>query len=298
MMSLPSPQQQSGQALAETVVGLTFAIVPLLLLVPLMGKIAGVQHRATEAAQYSAWERTVWRVSAPPNNSTGDGSHVAIRTQARIAKDLPQRFYAKDGQLLVSEQSSNAERWDWERDSHPLLQAQWQHDGSNSSLLKAPEQQRQANNSSNTSSPRLLTSESTGKVPRTTGSDIVSGSLNLLSLTGFTLDRDQYYQTSVSSSLVRYYMPPFNELDLVPHSSAALLASGWNANGGKHAHNQVRQLVWMRQFDNGVMDVLQVGAGYIARELKPSSLKFGYVDENVLPANKLCTYGTSNCGQE
>ncbi|WP_417763367.1 hypothetical protein [Shewanella sp.] len=294
MMSLFSWRQQQGQALAESVIGLSFAIIPLLLLVPLMGKIAGVQHRAIEAAQYSAWERTVWRVSAPPNNSSGNGANVAIRAQTRIAQDLPQRFYAKDGQILTSEQPSNSEPWNWDRDSHPLLQAQWQQDNDNSSLFKNPNQQQSANSNS---SPRLLTNESAGKVPGTANS-IVSGALSLLNMTGFTLKQDQYYRTNVSSPLVRYYMAPFDEIDIVPHGSAALLASGWNANGGRHVRKQVSELVPLRLFDNSAIEVLQIGAGFIAQELDPSSLKFGHIDENALPANKLCTYGTANCGEQ
>lgn len=49
---------QRGQATTEFLIG-AIAIVPILLMIPLLGKVSDVNHTAIEASRYAAWETTV-----------------------------------------------------------------------------------------------------------------------------------------------------------------------------------------------------------------------------------------------
>lgn len=50
--------KQRGQATTEFLIG-AVAIVPILLMIPLLGKVSDVNHTAIEASRYAAWETTV-----------------------------------------------------------------------------------------------------------------------------------------------------------------------------------------------------------------------------------------------
>lgn len=52
--------RQGGQAVAEFLVAAVLLLVPMFLAVAALGKFVDVQHVATMAARYGAWERTVW----------------------------------------------------------------------------------------------------------------------------------------------------------------------------------------------------------------------------------------------
>lgn len=50
---------QKGQALSETLVGL-LALVPVLILIPYIGKYLDVKHKTLDAGRYAVWERSVF----------------------------------------------------------------------------------------------------------------------------------------------------------------------------------------------------------------------------------------------
>jgi len=87
-------------------------------------------------------------------------------------------------------------------------------------------------------------------------------------------------------------------LNLRFKGNSALMASGWNAGGIDHADKRVKKLVLTTVLDNGLVSLVQRIGGIIpfGKELKSSSLKFGHVAPNILPENRLCRYGTENCG--
>lgn len=63
-------RKQLGQATTEFFVG-AVAIVPILLMIPLLGKMGDVNHTAIEASRYAAWETTV---------ATADAKNVTALT--------------------------------------------------------------------------------------------------------------------------------------------------------------------------------------------------------------------------
>mgnify|MGYP001105901116 CR=1 FL=1 len=73
------PASQRGQALTEMAI-LSVILVPLLLLIPLLGKYAHLQQNTQQAARAAAWEATV----APDYEmGTLDAAGVTDRKQAR-----------------------------------------------------------------------------------------------------------------------------------------------------------------------------------------------------------------------
>lgn len=82
-----------GQALVEFVVAATFLLVPTVIMLPYLAKIADAQHKVHEATRYATWEKTVWRDSGDRHN---------IKTNAEINNEITQRVFGVADTLLHS----------------------------------------------------------------------------------------------------------------------------------------------------------------------------------------------------
>ncbi|MXR69805.1 hypothetical protein [Shewanella insulae] len=282
--------QQRGQALVESVVGLSLVIIPLLIIFPLLAKVSSAQHRADQAAHYNAWERTVWKEGRPDRMPRRSGLYVAIRSDEEQMKYLPWRFYQQDGRKIATRER---EQWSWDNNVHPLLKYPLKRDGKETLLLKnlqesAKDEQELA---------RIGGSQQGTGTPGTYGKT-VEQAVGMLSFTGFKLPRDQFYRTKIKTDLENLEMEDLDSLNLSVEGQSALLASGWNAAGPYHVKNRVRRLVLTNYMDVGVIRTAQNLIGIIpfGKEIRSNSLKLGFVEPDVLPANRLCTYGTKNCG--
>lgn len=282
--------KQTGQALVESAIGLTYVAVPLLLLLPFMAKLTGVQHRVEQASHYTAWERTVWKESAPSRLPNRSDLYLAKKTEIDLAKQIPWRLYQQDGIKLSS---TNKQAWDWSKQVHPMLKHQVKQDDAQQVAIKSHSETPQNSNELD----RVTQSNRGQKLPGNVGS-AVEKAVGLLSYTGFDLETDQFYRTKVNHQMENFYLAPFDKLDLKVQGSSALLASGWNAAGPHHVKNRVERLVLTKTMDMGLIQAAQKALAIIpfGKELSPSKLKFGYVEPNILPQNRLCTYGTANCG--
>ncbi len=281
---------QKGQALIETIIGLSFVIIPLLLLLPYLSKVAGVQHRAEQASHYSAWERTVWKNTAPSRLPSRNGIYLAKKTEVDLTTQIPARFYGQNKVRINSE----SQQWDWKKDVHFLLKHQVDSDGKSVSLIK----QEQNTTSSSSQNDPLGHGNHGGKIPDGGINRVIGTALGLFDFVGFSLERDQFYRTNISSKLENLHFEEFNNLDLDITSNSALLASGWNGAGPEHVKNRVERLVLTNYMNNGVIRTAQRIIGFLpfGKELKPRSLKLGHVEPDKLPSNRLCTYGTRSCG--
>ena len=79
-------QRQTGQALTETLVAFV-VLVPILMLIPYLGKYLDVKHKAGDGARYAIWERTLF--------SDGDASWDSgenTKSDERIAAEVRARF--------------------------------------------------------------------------------------------------------------------------------------------------------------------------------------------------------------
>ncbi|MFT5235206.1 MAG: hypothetical protein ACI8SK_000321 [Shewanella sp.] len=281
---------QQGQALIESVLGISYVVIPLLILLPFMTKMGIVKHKAQQASHYSAWERTVWKERRPSRLPRRSGLYLAQKSEVDTVKQIPWRFYQKDGNKLTSRTTA---QWDWESRVHPILKHQVRQNHNADTLLK-PNQQDPTNSNE---LDRFTRTHSGGRLPGAIGS-AVGRAVGLLSFTGFSLERDQFYRTKISSNIENHYLEPFDTLNLNMQGNSALLASGWNAAGPYHVKSRVERLVLTNYMDNGVIRTAQKLLSILpfGKELRPSRLKLGHVDPDVLPLNRLCTYGTTHCG--
>lgn len=131
-----------GQALVESIIGLSFVIIPLLIILPLLSKTAEVQHRAQESSHYSVWERTVWREKNPDAFTSSGGGVVAKKTSHDIANTVPWRFFQNNGQKITSEYRDD---WDWQQSSHPVLKYQMTRNAVTQELVIQSKQQSPQN---------------------------------------------------------------------------------------------------------------------------------------------------------
>ncbi|WP_108946184.1 hypothetical protein [Shewanella halifaxensis] len=284
--------RQAGQALIESAVGLSFVIIPLLMVMPFMAKVSGLQHKSQQASHYSAWERTVWKENRPSRLPSRSGLYIAQKSEVDSAQQIPWRFYQKDGIKLNSNPST---QWDWNNSVHPLLRHPTQQNQLSQTLLKATQanQQNQVNNEL----ARFSRTHAGERLPGNIGS-AVGRAVGLLSFTGFSLETDQFYRASVGANIENFHIKPFDSLNLSLNGNSALLASGWNAGGPYHVKNRVERLVLTNYMNIAPIRTAQSILGILpfGKEIRPNRLKLGHVDPNALPTNRLCTYGTANCG--
>jgi len=94
--------------MTETLITAVLVLIPLLLLIPLLGKYIDIKHATIQSARYQAWEYTVWFSSdderdAPLSNaerSTGfvDGAKNSLdnisKTTAQVQIEARRRFFS------------------------------------------------------------------------------------------------------------------------------------------------------------------------------------------------------------
>ena len=89
----------SGQAMTETLVTASTILIPLMLLIPLLGKYIDIKHATIQSARYEAWEYTVWYGSqseTPSGFVDGDGSDLMQRSKdpALLQNESRRRFFS------------------------------------------------------------------------------------------------------------------------------------------------------------------------------------------------------------
>jgi hypothetical protein len=109
-----SIRYSSGQAMTETLITAATVLVPLLLLIPLLGKYIDIKHATIQSARYQAWEYTVWYSSnderdtpgSSAERSTGfvDGRGTSIdnisKTTAQTQIEARRRFFSETDTLI------------------------------------------------------------------------------------------------------------------------------------------------------------------------------------------------------
>lgn len=93
--------QQSGQAMTEFVVSVSFVFLSLFIIVPMFGKLMDLQYQTQQASRYVAWERTVWfdQGEAPDESviSNAYWESVAIRSDDALMETMTSRFFEGTG---------------------------------------------------------------------------------------------------------------------------------------------------------------------------------------------------------
>ena len=114
---------QIGQAMTETLITASTVLVPLLLLIPLLGKYIDIKHATIQAARYEAWEYTVWYSNNAMRTgpwSSGErssgfqdlgGSNLPqpIKSVTELQQESRQRFFSQTDAPITSADKSG---WD------------------------------------------------------------------------------------------------------------------------------------------------------------------------------------------
>jgi hypothetical protein len=91
---------QRGQALTEFLM-MSLVLVPLILLIPMIGKYQEISHASLVASRYVAWDATL------NNPSTGDW-----KPQAQLASEVKRRFFSSiDAPIKTGDVAGNSEEY-------------------------------------------------------------------------------------------------------------------------------------------------------------------------------------------
>jgi hypothetical protein len=311
-----------GQAMTELLVAASFVLVPLLLLIPLLGKYIDIRHAAIQAARYEAWEYTVWYNGTAGGLSddrpNGYPNTLPIKTVGQTEAESMRRFFS-DTALPIS--GDDVAGWDV-ADRNPLWtdhrgQALW--DGTLDTATPTDH---------NESTPDLTGGVMSFLI------DIIDVIFSALasalamggSSVGFTAINTDGYSISQVAAVVRVpdgvidFANVYDEgidasvdsFDLTFRSQAAVLTDSWNAGGLEHTTNQAGGLVPTKLLQTLIDDVLPSWVrdaldimSIIVPELlmcdpfynhpfdKPfvdtqdGSLWLGYMDIDAVPADRL-----------
>ena len=253
-MAINVEKRLTGQAMTETLVTASTVLVPLLLLIPLLGKYIDIKHTAIQAARYEAWEYTVWygaESETPGGFVDGGGKDLAqpVKSPARVQSESRWRFFSAPDSPIEPVYAGN-----WDKDDRNPL---WT-DHRGNSLIE-----------SNNPADPPLTQEPTPDYSLgilNTLLDILDAVFEALAWAMSLADRDVGFTMintdgcAVSSVSVQVTAPPglidfptITDTPGVDDSTAALninytagasvLTDGWNAGGLGHTINQAGGMV-------------------------------------------------------
>ncbi|HET7315254.1 hypothetical protein [Salinisphaera sp.] len=260
--------RQGGQALTEFIVVGVFVLLPLFLLIPIVAQLISQNQAVEIGARYAAWERTAW------NQPGGDGP---TKSDARIAREIDTRIFARDDQPIVSEAEVTAELDPFSRrvngDNEALIQ---KHSGTDTYAAVHTTQ----------SAPSAILS------PIVTGlSGLINGVAGALGghSAGLDLNQQGLYAVDVSVPLTDltdiFDLPGVDLSSLQLSAHDALLTETWAARGTEDAQDKIRGLMPITLLNSPVIETARSKLSVlpIAKELEPGCLDFGRVELGPVP---------------
>jgi len=294
--------KQSGQAMTEFAVVAAFVLIPTFLLVPILGKHIDIKHKTIQSARYEAWEYTVWNKGNsnrtrndrfPASRFLGYGSNpIPEKNYAELKREANKRFFSAPGSTINRDDSTKTSFT-----VNPL----WE-DHRGTALLGGFDTKSLASDEK--------TPDVTGVVTGFVGavgavSKFLSGLLATVSIqAGFTqIDmKGKFVGRSKSTMEELAWAKESYENEQSFQHQAAVMSLAWSAGGKKHTEYQVRGLVATSLLDieaiNPIRDILAVVL--ISPELQSEWLKFGFVQADAVPADRLFKgnkQGKSSCDQ-
>lgn len=240
---------QYGQSLTEFAVVLV-VLVPLLLMVPLLGKYVDMSQAATQAGRYVAWEKTV----------------DAGKDDAKLADEVRLRFFANLGKPIKTDSVPN-DNADGERNAF------WA-DHTGSRLLASFKDVKVATSAETPSSLAGVLSEA--------GSFFGLESANLY--------RGDVQVKIAKVGADTPLMEPLNKLELSVTRHNVILADAWNAGSPDAAVSRVKSgaAVPSNGLDNEVVDAAKTALSLVEPAL--AEFHPGYVKPDVVPKDRLPGY--------
>jgi hypothetical protein len=112
----------SGQAMTELLITASTVLVPLLLLIPLLGKYIDIKHATIQAARYQSWEYTVWYAASgdtPSGFVDGGGTALPfpIKGTNQVRNESRRRFFSPTDAPITPADSTGT----WNVDERNML---------------------------------------------------------------------------------------------------------------------------------------------------------------------------------
>jgi len=262
-----------GQAMTEFVIGSVLFALPMLLLIPLVGKYLDMRATVVQAARYVAWERTVFyggtsaSVSWPANDKDG----------GTIQNEVRQRLFSEGTSIAGGDGAAGA----WGGSG---IKSNW-YNRDGSAMLASYNDVGQS--ISNDDTPNIA-------------SDLLSLIVTVTDAIGsFTLETKGLYTGSVSlgvttqpinNSLSFDSASAFDPGTLTFSESNVILANGWDAGGASHVKTQTQGLAPTSIFaTDPVKTIFDVVKGVLAAASTQElwNLDLGKIEPDVVPPDRL-----------
>lgn len=273
-MNLPSMHGR-GQAMSEFMV-LLLALMPLFLMLPLMGKYQDISHATEMASRYVAFDATV-------HNDDIDGT--AFQTDAELSAEVQRRFFSDvDAPIKTNDTAGNfgAHRnplWT-DTDDQPLI-ADFSTDVCVTFGLPTGgfcDGVKSASGGYGSSSYAV--------------SPFLSPIPNLLNLHDKGI-----YTGAVHVKLANIpSLPPLDSINLTMTRHTSLVPIPWAAGNVSALENRAKNLL-PTSLLSSVSDLLNVGIAPIEAFQISSGPQLGdmSVARDMVPSDRLCNYGDTNC---
>ena len=267
----------AGQVTSEFVVTVLFVILPLMILVPTLGKYLDAKHKVELGARYAAWERTAWFAQEK------DGGFGAVKSQRKIQEEVQHRVFNRREAPVYTGQSVEDPKVD------PLLMYAYGGEGEYKPVLKERE----------TNSERTRHVASTVNALETPGlGGDVEGAFDSLSNMPLAGNFDIGAKSGSHEGEVRVSLrnpariEAFEDLELELSRRNMLVADGWNVGGPDHNERRVRGLVPTNALNNQIFNTAARWLGNGLSYLYPpasaiTDLQPGHVDVEPVPEQYL-----------
>lgn len=260
-------RKNKGNATVEFVVG-AVVLVPLVAVIPVIGKLTDINHASEQAGRYAVWERTV-----------SDGSSKSAET---IENEVRNRFYATPDKLIKTEEaiSGSVNEYWTVRQPSPSEKSVLFHSSTNGISL----------NLNNHAIPDTMTSTLSESIE--TAGELMS---NLIPDARWDLDGKGFYKASIVADINTYGLFPVGESCVASGSEGsvclkkhnAIFVDEWSAGSSAVAESRTRSMVPGGIFKEPGNIIANIGKAVpIFKELKKTEDIFGMVRQDVIPEGR------------
>jgi len=289
-----------GQAMAEFVVMVAGGVLLLLVLVPVVAKLADMAYTAQQVARYVAWERTVWFDTNKTPGET-DGGDTAQRGNEAVLKTAEKRLmsYSKTIQPFTAADidgsantTSDHAQWRWTHGSgaQPMAAAASMRDNSSMNKEGTPSYSYEVIG---------IYNDAMGSVMKVLSFLKIAKDADFLQVAHET---ENFYSPAivipVSMAGSRLGSKPLfgGTLDkqLNIRAQSAVLADGWNAQGDHHFKERADDFAVGTMLSNPLIDTIISTIGIFEPSFK--KVEFDYVGIEPIPDTPAkCTNSTGFC---
>ncbi|WP_434341199.1 hypothetical protein [Motilimonas cestriensis] len=280
--------KQNGQAMTEFAIVATLVLVPLMLLLPILGKYLHSSQKTEQAARYVAWERTVWYREIPAYATVANN-----KNDTAIRNELSQRLFSSASTPINSQQSANHIN---ENDFSSLF---YTHNPNtrDKTLIFEPKD--------NNNNPTLISSTTSSASLDSINSRLTGFVFDRLEDIGFDLNNGGLVKSSVGIDLkMLTWHKEFDPNTYANNGNSTsnyklqahnyILTDSWNVSGPNHQDTMVKTLTPADRIA-GVAGYIQDGFNILDLlfpwlEHLSNDLELGIVENEVVPEHRLKEY--------